>query len=183
MFTNQARVVVIGIFIMLLIFFIFQQNYQLAGVSIIFTLMLVWGYFKEGPIILAAKHYHANDFDRAEELLHQIHKPEWLSKKRRGFYEFMLGGICLKRNELNNAERHYELAAQFPLRSTNDHVAALVHVANIGLRQSNFEKAEAYLKLATRQEDKISAKMKDVIARLEQELKNRKVGKPSAIQL
>jgi tetratricopeptide (TPR) repeat protein len=174
MFTNQARIVVIGIFGVLLAFFIYQHNYQLASVSVVFILMLIWGYFKEGPIILAAKHYHNNDFERAEELLMQIHKPEWLSSKRRGFYEFMLGGICLKRNDFAQAEIHYEIAAQYPLRSANDHVAALVHVANLGLRQNNYEKAEAYLKLATRDEEKISAKMKDVIARLQKELKNRK---------
>jgi tetratricopeptide (TPR) repeat protein len=174
MFTNQARIVVVGIFAMLLVFFIYQHNYQLASISGMFILMLIWGYFREGPIILAAKHYHNNDYERAEELLLQIHKPEWLSKKRRGFYEYMLGGICLKKNKFDEAEQHYELAAQFPLRSANDHVAALVHVANIGLRQNNYEKAEAYLKLATRQEEKISAKMKEVIARLQKELKNRK---------
>jgi tetratricopeptide (TPR) repeat protein len=174
MFTNQARILVIGLFAVALAFFVYQHNDQLAAASGMFILILVWGYFREGPIILAAKHYHNNDYERAEELLNQIHKPEWLSSKRRGFYEFMLGGICLKRNDFNQAEKHYELAAQFPLRSANDHVAALAHVANIGLRQNNYEKAEAYLKLATRQEEKISAKMKDVIARLEKELKNRK---------
>ncbi|RKR85031.1 hypothetical protein BDD43_5287 [Mucilaginibacter gracilis] len=174
MFTNQARLLVTGLFTLALAFFIYKYNYQLAAISGMFVFILVWGYFREGPIILAAKHYHNNDYERAEELLMQIYKPEWLSSKRRGFYEFMLGGICLKKNNFDAAEKHYELAAQFPLRSANDHVAALAHVANIGLRQKNYEKAETYLKLATRQEDKISAKMKDVIARLEKELKNQK---------
>jgi tetratricopeptide (TPR) repeat protein len=174
MFTNQARILVMGLFAVLVAFFIYQHSYPLACASAIFIVLLVWGYFREGPIILAAKHYHNNDYERAEELLHQIHKPGWLSKKRRGFYEFMLGGICLKKNDFDQAEKHYELAAQYPLRSANDHVAALAHVANIGLRQKNYEKAEAYLKLATRQEEKISAKMKDVIARLQKELKNQK---------
>lgn len=174
MFTNQARILVIGMFAAALAFFVYKANYQLAAASGVFILILVWGYFKEGPIILAAKYYHNNDYERAEDLLNQIYKPEWLSKKRRGFYEFMLGGICLKRNDFKQAEKHYELAAQYPLRSANDHVAALAHVANIGLRQKNYEKAEAYLRMATRQEEKISAKMKDVIARLEKELKNQK---------
>jgi len=174
MFTNQARILVIGLFAAALAFFVYKTNYQLAAASGMFILILVWGYFREGPIILAAKHYHDNDYERAEDLLLQIHKPEWLSSKRRGFYEFMLGGICLKRNDFEQAEKHYEIAVQYPLRSANDHVAALAHVANIGLRQKNYEKAEAYLKLATRQEEKISAKMKDVIARLQNELKNQK---------
>ncbi len=52
------------------------------------------------------------------------------------------GGINLQRQDFEEAERHYELAAQYPLRSANDHVAALVHVANINIRLGNFEKAK-----------------------------------------
>ena len=40
-----------------------------------------------------------------------------------------------KATTYTNAEIHYELAAQYPLRTANDHVAALVHVANISIRQ------------------------------------------------
>jgi len=174
MFTNQARSFVVGIFGVLLAVFIYMRTYEVAAADGLLLLVVIWGYFKQGPIILAAKHYHNKDFDRAESLLLQIRKPEWLSKRRRGFYEFMLGGIALKRNDLTKAEVHYELAAQYPLRSANDHVAALAHVANISVRNANYEKAEAYLKLATRQEEKISAKMKDVIAQIEKELKTRK---------
>jgi tetratricopeptide (TPR) repeat protein len=173
MFTNRARILVISLFIIMLVYFVYGHNYELAAVAGVFTLALAWGYFKEGPIILAAKHYHSQNFERAEALLRQIQQPEWLSKKRRGFYEFMLGGIHLKRSEYTEAERHYELAAQYPLRSANDHVAALVHIANINVRLGNYEKAEAYLKLATRNEDKISSKLKDVIARLETEVDQR----------
>ena len=50
-------------------------------------------------------------------------------------------------------------------------MAALVHVANISIRLGNFDKAEAYLQLAEKHEGEINAKMKDVIARLHQELK------------
>lgn len=174
MFTNQARIFVICTFAVLLAVFVYVHTYEVAAVAGLFMLVLLWGYFKEGPIILAAKYYHNKDYDKAEALLRQIRKPEWLSKKRRGFYEFMLGGICLKRNDFVRAEEHYEQAAKYPLRSANDHVAALVHVANISLRNGNYDKAEAYLKLATRQEEKISAKMKDVIAQIEKELKTRK---------
>jgi len=174
MFTNQARLLVVCVFAVFLAVFIYMHTYEVAAADGLLMLVVIWGYFKQGPIILAAKHYHNKDFDRAESLLLQIHKPQWLSKRRRGFYEFMLGGICLKRNDFAQAEVHYELAAQYPLRSANDHVGALVHVANISVRNANYEKAEAYLKLATRQEEKISAKMKDVIAQIEKELKTRK---------
>jgi len=170
MFTNRARILVIGAFIIMLALAINLRVYEIAAVVGMFILMLIWGYFKEGTIVMAAKAFHNKNYDKAESLLQQVKKPDWLSKKRRGFYEFIYGGICLQRQDFTEAERHYEIAAQYPLRSVNDHVAALVHVANLSIRHNDFEKAKAYLALADKQEEKTTAKMKEVIKRLHQEL-------------
>ena len=170
MFTNRARILVTGAFVVLLGFALQWRVYELVGVIIMFIGLLIWGYFKEGTVIMAAKAFHKKDYEKAERLLGDISKPEWLSKQRRGFYEFIMGGINLQRQDYEQAETHYELAAQFPLRSANDHVAALVHVANINIRIGNFEKAKAYLQLADQHEEKTTAKMKEVIKKLHQEL-------------
>jgi len=170
MFTNRARILVIGAFIIMMALAINLRVYEIAAVVGMFILMLIWGYFKEGTIVMAAKAFHNKNYDKAESLLQQVKKPDWLSKKRRGFYEFIYGGICLQRQDFTEAERHYEIAAQYPLRSVNDHVAALVHVANLSIRHNDFEKAKAYLALADKQEEKTTAKMKEVIKRLHQEL-------------
>jgi tetratricopeptide (TPR) repeat protein len=174
MLTNRARLIIVGIFFLMLVFFVQQRVYQLASVALMFSILLIWGYFKEGPIVMAAKSFHNKDYDKAEELLLSIKKPEWLNKKRRGFYEFMLGGISLQRQDYDAAEKHYEVAVQYPLRSLNDHVAALAHVANISIRQHNYEKAEAYIGLAEKHHEKITAKMQAVIERLQTELKKHK---------
>jgi len=174
MFTNKARILVTVAFTLLMAFFVYKQTYELAAVALLFIGLLIWGYFKEGPIILAAKQFHLKDYQKAEELLLQINRPDWLSRKRRGFYEFMMGGISLHKQEFAAAEQHYEQAAQYPLRSVNDHVAALVHIVNISIRQGNYDKAEAYLQLAENKGDKISAKMREVITKLENELALRK---------
>ena len=170
MFTNRARILVIGAFLIMLVVSANMKVYQITAVTAMFAILLAWGYFKEGTIILAAKAFHNKDYAKTERLLEQIPNPNWLSKKRRGFYEFIAGGVSLQKQDFDQAEKHYELAAQFPLRSANDHVAALVHVANINIRKSNFEKAKAYLQLADKYEGKTTAKMKDVINRLHQEL-------------
>ncbi len=170
MFTNKARIFTAAAFILLMGFFIYQQTYELAAVALLLAGFLVWGYFKEGTIVLAAKQFHIKDYNKAEALLLQINRPEWLSHKRRGFYEFMMGGISLYKQEYQAAEQHYELAAQYPLRSVNDHVAALVHIVNINIRQGDYEKARAYLQLAEGKGEQVNAKMKAVIAKLEQEL-------------
>jgi len=174
MFTNNARIILVGFFLALGLFFSYQQVYELMAASLMFIVLVIWGYFKEGTVIMAAKSFHKKDYARAEALLLQISRPNWLSKKRRGFYEFIMGGVALQRQDYSNAEIHYELAAQYPLRTANDHVAALVHVANISIRQGNYDKARAYIQLAENNRNNITAKMKEVIAKLEQELKQHK---------
>jgi tetratricopeptide (TPR) repeat protein len=171
MFSNKARIFVLSIFAIMLVLFAYQHVYQLAAFCMLMIVMIILEYFKQGTLVLAAKYYHLKDYTRTEELLKQIRKPEWLSKKRRGFYEYIMGGISLQKQDFDAAERHYELAAQFPLRTLNDHVAALVHVANISIRQGKYDKAEAFLQLALKDKEKITAKMLAVIDRLKQELK------------
>lgn len=170
MFTNNARIILIGVFLATGLFFSYQHVYQLMALTLLFIVLIIWGYFKEGTVILAAKSFHKKDYEKTEALLGQITHPTWLSKKRRGFYEFMMGGVYLQKQDYEDAEKHYELAAQYPLRTANDHVAALVHVANISIRQGNYDKAQVYIQLAEKQNDAITAKMKDVIAKIKQEL-------------
>jgi tetratricopeptide (TPR) repeat protein len=170
MFTNRARILVIGAFVIMMAVAAQMHVYEIAAAVAMFTLLLIWGYFKEGTIVLAAKAFHNKDYEKAEALLVQVSNPDWLSKKRRGFYEFIYGGVCLQKLQYDEAEKHYEIAALYPLRSENDHVAALVHVANISIRHNNFEKAKIFLALADTHQEKITAKMKEVIHRLHQEL-------------
>ena len=173
MFTNRARLLVIGAFLIMMIIAIDMKVYEITALIAVFIGLLVWGYFNESTIILAAKAFHNKDYEKTERLLAQVPNPNWLSKKRRGFYEFIAGGVSLQKQDFPEAEKHYELAAQYPLRSANDHVAALVHVANISIRFNNIEKAKAYLQLTDKYADKTTAKMKDVIARLHKELDNK----------
>jgi tetratricopeptide (TPR) repeat protein len=174
MFTNNARILLTGIFLAMGLYFSYHRVYELMGVVLLFIVSLIWGYFKDGTVILAAKSFHKKDYKKTEMLLSQVANPSWLSKKRRGFYEFIMGGVCLQKQDYDEAEKHYELAAQYPLRTANDHVAALVHVANISIRQANYDKAEAYIQLANKYQGRVTAKMKEVIQKLEKELKQHK---------
>ncbi len=175
MFTNRTRLFIGTIFFLSMLLLAYRHLYELAWVPFTLLVLLAFDYVRQGTLVVAARYFHHKDYDKAERTLLEILNPGWLSKNRRGYYEFLMGGVCLQKQDYADAEAHYEVAAQYPLRSVNDHVAALVHVANISIRLGNFEKAEAYLQLTEKQEDKINAKMKDVIARLRQELKKNKL--------
>lgn len=174
MFTINARLVVGGILILLGVAFAYYHTYELVAVVALLLVTLVVEYFRQGTLVLAARQFHLKNYAKAEALLHQVSKPDWLSKKRRGFYEYMMGGISMHKPDFESAEYHYEQAAKYPLRTLNDHIAALVAVANIALRNGKPEKTDAYLQLANQHQDKLTAKMKAVIADIQQNLKNYK---------
>jgi tetratricopeptide (TPR) repeat protein len=173
MFSNGVRLFIGFIFFLTLILLAYLRLYEFAAVCALMLILLVWDYFKQGTLIIAARYFHHKEYEKAERSLLQIKQPCWLSKNRRGYYEFIMGGICLQKHDFKDAETHYEIAAQYPLRSVNDHVAALVHIANINVRQGNYEKAKAYLQLTDQYKDNVNAKMKEVISRLYEEIKGR----------
>ncbi|HMG08742.1 MAG TPA: hypothetical protein VK609_09545 [Mucilaginibacter sp.] len=171
MFSNRVRIFIAFVFLLSLGLLLYLHIYEVAAVAAMMILLLIWDYFKQGTLIVAARYFHAKDYAKTEASLKEITRPAWLSKKRRGFYEYIYGGVCIQKQDFEEAEKHYELAAQYPLHTVNDHVAALVTVANINIRFGNYDKAKAYLQLTEKHTDKITAKMKDVIGRLHQELK------------
>jgi tetratricopeptide (TPR) repeat protein len=174
MFTNRTRLFIGILFFLSLILLAYRHLYEFAWIGLMMIVLLAWDYIRQGTLVVAARYFHHKDYEKAERTLMEIINPKWLSKNRRGYYEFLMGGVCLQKQDFADAERHYEIAAQYPLRSVNDHVAALVHVANISIRQGNFEKAAAYLQLTEKHRENINAKMKDVIERLRQEMKKNK---------
>ncbi len=171
MFSNRTRLFIGTIFFLSLILLVDKHWYELAAVALMMIVLLGWDYLRQGTLVVAARYFHHKDYDKAEQFLSEILKPEWLSKSRRGYYEFLMAGVCLQKQDFDDAEKHYEIAAQYPLRSVNDHVATLVHVANLNIRLGNLEKAKAYLELTEKHKEKINAKMKDVIKRVHEELK------------
>lgn len=174
MFTFKARIVIAGILLILALVFAWYRTYELVGVVIILLTALIVEYFRQGTLVLAARQFHLKNYAAVEALLNEIKNPAWLSKKRRGFYEYMMGGISMQKPDFESAEYHYEQAARYPLRTLNDHVGALVAVANISLRNGKPDKAAAYLDMANQHQDKLTAKMKAVISDVQQNLKSYK---------
>ena len=90
---------VVVVFAVMTVFFAYKQVTELTLFSLMMIVLIIIEYFKQGTLVLAAKHYHDKDYDGAEDLLNQIKKPEWLLKKRRGVYEYMLGNIKLPKQD------------------------------------------------------------------------------------
>ena len=168
MLTKNARLGVIAVALLLLIWTIFQEVYEISAAIFLGLALLIWGYFREGTVIMASREFHKKNYDRAEELLQEIADPDKLSPHRRGFYEFIYGNLELNRNNFDQAEKHFQIASNFPLRNQNDKAIVLVHLANINLRKKEHERAKAYVEKA--KSLKITARVKNIIQKIEQEI-------------
>ena len=168
MFTKKARFWVIGIAVFLLGWTISQQVYEITAIIGIGIALLIWGYFREGTVVMAAREFHAKNYDGAEELLKEIEDPDKLGRHRRGFYEFIYGNVELHRQNYEQAEKHFQIASNFPLRHQNDKAIVLVHLANLNLRKKDFDRAAAYVERA--KSYKITSRVKAIIEKIESEI-------------
>lgn len=168
MLTARARFAVVAIALVLLGWTVYQQTYELSAIIVFGIIFVLYGYFKEGTVVLAAKAYHRQDLKKTEKLLREIKNPDRLKKSRRGYYEFMFGNIELKRENFLEAERHFQIASRFPLKNENEKGLVLTQLANLNLRKKEFIKAQAYIDIA--KELKISSRVKGIIDRIEQEI-------------
>lgn len=171
MLTRTARLVAIFIGFVLLGWTIYETVYQISAVVGLGIGLLIWGYFKESSVVIAAREFHHKNFERAEELLKEVHDPDRLSRHRRGFYEFIYGNIELNRGNFEQAEEHFQIASKFPLRNQNDKALVLVHLANLNLRKNDHGRAISYIEKAKTY--KITSRVKNIIIRIENEINSK----------
>lgn len=167
MFTNKARVLVCVLLALATLLALYKEVYEIALLGIFFILYVVWGYFREGTVVLAAQEYKRGNYEKSKSLLLSIKNPNLLSKKRLPYYEFILGNIALKQADYPTAEQHLGRAVVLGLRA-GDIIASLLHLANISLR--NKDKETGLIWIAEAKKIPLSARQKNVAENLEKEL-------------
>ncbi len=167
MFSNSARISVCGLLFLVAGLAVYLKVYEVFALCLMFVGIVIWGYFKEGTVVLAAKQYKLKNYDKAKMLLLSIQNPEYLKKIRKAYYEFLLGSIAINQLDYQNAEFHLGKAAVLGLRAS-DLGVALMHLANFSLRNQDKEKGLIWI----RQADKLplTEKYKSILSNIEKEL-------------
>lgn len=167
MFTNQARILVCVLLALVAGLATWLKVYEISALSVMFIALVMWGYYKEGPIILAAKQFKIKNYKKSKALLHSVKNPELLNKRRKPYYHFMLGSIAVADAEYDLAELHLGKSAVLGLRA-HDLGVALMHLANISLRNKDKEKGMAWIKQA--ENLPLTAKYKSILSNIEKEI-------------
>ncbi|GEM67923.1 hypothetical protein SMI01S_15290 [Sphingobacterium mizutaii NBRC 14946 = DSM 11724] len=170
--TNQARKIVIAIAIAFLLYAIYAKHYNIAVYIFGGITYLVWSYLKEGTVYLATQAFHKQDYEKTKRLLAEIKNPDKLRKGRRNFYEFMMGNIALKEDNIEEAEYHFQLASRLPWRKDNEKGMVLINLANINLRKHDYERVQAYLDVANKL--RLTARQQSIIEKIQNEVNKNK---------
>ncbi len=168
MIDTRTRIAIIIVLLIIGGYALFQQSYELSALCGLLAALVVRSYYKDGTVVLAARAFKNNDYDKAERLLKQVINPDYLRKKRRGYYEFILGNIALKKQDMEAAETHFQISSRFPLSSENDKGIILMHLANINLRKKDFKRVRAYVERA--KELNVSSRIQEIIKKIEKEI-------------
>ncbi len=168
MMTTKARLGVLVIALILFVWTLYNQTYEVSAMVALGMVLLIAGYYRDGTVVLAARAYKAQNYSRAEQLLKEVKNPDRLRKKRRGYYEFLYGNIELKRQNLAEAERHFQIASKFSLGTENDKALVLVQLANLNLAKKDYARVRAYTDKA--RSLKTTSRVKGIIDKIDIEL-------------
>ena len=129
---------------------------------------VVWSQYRDGSVFLATQAFHKQDYDKTRKLLAEIKNPDHLRKGRRNFYEFMMGNLALKDDNMEQAEYHFQLASRLPWRKDHEKAMVLINLASIGLRKKDYQRTTAYIAVAEKLS--LTARQKDIIEKIKLEI-------------
>lgn len=161
MFNAAGRYALMAIFAIAAGVCLFYDQHQMAAIAGLMFAFVLWAHFKSSSVLMASKYFKDLNYEKAAKLLKEIPNPDRLAKNRRGYYEFMLGTIALKKEDFQAAEYHFQIASRFPLGSKNDKSFVLIHLANLALRKKDGVRTLAYAEKA--KELASTARAKEII--------------------
>jgi len=135
---------VVAAMIATLLFFMAGQ-WAAAGASLLFTLFLVYGLYRFGPVQHALRHLYRGDLEKCEAELKKIPAAGKLRKEDQAYYHFCKAYLSSSAGKIEAAQKSFEQALQAGLSLANDRAVAHVSLADICLKKGQKEKALAHL--------------------------------------
>lgn len=165
---TRSRMIVIAIAGAFLLYAVYERHYNIVIYIVGLIGYFVWSHYREGTVFLATQTFHKKDYAKTKALLAEIKDPDKLRRRRRNYYEFMMGNIALKEERIDEAEYHFQLASRLPWKRDAEKGFVLINLANISLRKHNYDRVAGYLEHARKL--KLTERQKAIVEKIEKEL-------------
>lgn len=118
-------------------------------VSVVFfatAFILILSHFKFGTVLMARVALKQANIDKAEELLNQIKRPNWLSRRYQAYYYFVRAVIASFRQDANSATEYSSKALEY--QSLGEHEVTILryNLARAAYEKRDYSNAKVELK-------------------------------------
>ena len=166
-----VKIILAVIFFIGVIYEIFLQNYGLAFLSLLLTLLPILLIFKHEYVITALYYIRKQDLQKALFYLQKIKNPtSAIYLKSDQAYYYYLSAICqMPHRAFDKAERLIHKALELGLKNKDDQAVCKLQLAVIAANKRQIQQAQILLKEAKKLDKKNM--LKDQISLFEQQLK------------
>jgi tetratricopeptide (TPR) repeat protein len=144
MFTPFSRLLVLLALAIASVTAAISGIWSLLIISTLASIVILWGYFRIGTVLLALTRIRKEDFKEAERIIDYTTKPERLGKAQRAYYFFVKGFVARDKENNKEAQMFLEEALQEGLKNESDRAMALLALADMALIRKNKAEAKDY---------------------------------------
>lgn len=127
---------------------VFFFDYWLSLALWIAALILILMHFRYGSIVLVLRALGKGDVDKAEMMLNDIKRPDWLAKSYQAYYQFARGLIAYRRGEVEAGKDAFLMAIQIGLPGKYEKSISYLNLAHATYRENNKAQTLDYLQKA-----------------------------------
>lgn len=144
MFTPFARLSLLVLCIILSTLGAIYNIWPLLIISTLFSILILWGYYRNGTVYLALNQTRKNQFEKATSLLDQIKNPDRLNKSNRSYYYFIRGIISHEENQFEASKVCLLESLSIGIKNESDRAMALLALADMELVEKKKDAAKVY---------------------------------------
>jgi tetratricopeptide (TPR) repeat protein len=114
--------------------YFFATGYWGWGISFIFlSALVIITFFRNEQIILALNQMRIGNHEKAYAILQRV-RPEFLIKRQKAYYYYLVGMLGAKEMGLNKSEQFLRKALSIGLKTNQDKAVAHMHIGGICLQ-------------------------------------------------
>lgn len=114
--------------------YFFATGYWGWGISFIFlSALVIVTFFRNEQIILALNQMRIGNHEKAYAILQRV-RPEFLIKRQKAYYYYLVGMLGAKEMGLNKSEQFLRKALSIGLKTNQDKAVAHMHIGGICLQ-------------------------------------------------
>ncbi len=145
MFIARIRFLLVIVFLGLAVWLHVVEGIGSSWYLYLAGFLLLLTHFLTSNVSAAFMLLRGGELDKAERLIDQVKKPEWLLKRHRAYYHFTKGMIAAQRNAIPQAKQHLSEALAIGLRTPTDNALAAINLSNFAFQAQDLSEAKKYL--------------------------------------